>query len=229
MWEQLKVYHSLDKKEINSTFKKFGFFLHSKLDGYSVELTTSIIKLYRIKDQFEQGIFIQKTRSTNLEVTICIKPIDFYKRHKFTLINPVKLGDILNNYRRTSFPLTQEWTLLAEYLFDKINNKVEDYFKKYDTYEKIILKRKDIEPKERAILTNKYELLIYAAVKTHNKELLKSYLDLKMKNPAMLITKSEYLKPDVNEIDEEEFLNTINSFASNSNFEDIEKMLSDFK
>jgi len=223
MWEDLKVYKQLDKADINPTFKKFGNTLISLLDGYSIDQTASLIKLFRQVNQLEQAVFIEKDKgSYNLKVKTSIKPVDFYRGHKFTMLNIVPLGDIMNNHRRTSYPLTQEWNDLALYLATRIKTEIEHYFQKYNSYDKIIDRRKEIEPKDFG-LDNKYELLIYAAIKTKKKELLNQYLDKKMSRPVMRITQSEYLKPDNQEIDEKSFLDRLKSFALTGDFINIEK------
>lgn len=223
MWEELKVYKQLEKTDINPTFKKFGSNLVSLIDGYSIDQTASLIKLSRQVNQLEQAVFIEKDKgSYNLKVRTSIKPVDFYRRHKFTMLNIVPLGDIMNNHRRTSYPLTQEWNNLAIYLATRIKTEVEHYFQKYNSYEKIIDRRKEIEPKDFG-LDNKYELLIYAAIRTKKKDLLNKYLDKKMSRPVMGITQSEYLKPDSNEIDEQTFLQRLKSFALTGDFTNIEK------
>ena len=223
MWEDLKVYKQLDKADINPTFKKFGNTLISLLDGYSIDQTASLIKLFRQVNQLEQAVFIEKDKgSYNLKVKTSIKPVDFYRGHKFTMLNIVPLGDIMNNHRRASYPLTQEWNDLALYLATRIKTEIEHYFQKYNSYDKIIDRRKEIEPKDFG-LDNKYELLIYAAIKTKKKELLNQYLDKKMSRPVMGITQSEYLKPDNQEIDEKSFLDRLKSFALTGDFINIEK------
>ncbi|HLO45772.1 MAG TPA: hypothetical protein VK175_15645 [Leadbetterella sp.] len=223
MWEELKVYKQLDKVDINPTFKKFGSNLVSLIDGYSIDQTTSLIKLSRQVNQLEQSVFIEKDKgSYNLSVKTSVKPVDFYRRHKFTMINIVPLGDILNNHRRTSYPLTQEWNDLAIFLASRIKIEIENYFQKYDSYDKIIDKRKEVEPKNSG-LDNKYELLIYAAIRTKNKELLNQYLDKKISRPVMGITQSEYLKPNYQEIDEKSFLDRLKSYALAGDFTNIEK------
>jgi hypothetical protein len=225
MWEELKVYKRLPKTEINSTFKLFGKAILSFLEGYSIEQTNSIIKLSREINTLEQSIFIEKNSGTyNLEVKTCIKPTDFYRKHKFTMINSVSMGDIMNNHRRTSYPLTLEWNELAFYIATRIKTEIEVYFQKLNSYQKIIENRKEIEPKNLG-LDNKYELLIYAAIRTNKKELLLSYLDKKMDTPVMGISKSEFLKPKTNEINELVFLQNIKSFAINGDFESIEKII----
>lgn len=222
MWEELKVYRQLDKIEINPTLKKFGITLLSLTNGFKLDQTASIIKLSREVNQLEQAIFIEKDKgSYNLKVRTSIKPVDFYRKHKFTMLNIVPLGDILHNHRRTTFPLTQEWNDLAIYLATRIKKEIEIYFETYSSYDKIIAKRKEVEPKDFG-LDNKYELLIYAAIRTKNKELLNQYLDKKMNRPVMGITQSEYLKPVSIEIDEKSFLQRIKSFASSGDFKSIE-------
>ena len=225
MWEELKIYKQLDKADINPTFKKFGNTLVSLLNGYSIDQTTSIIKLFREVNQLEQAIFIEKDKASyNLKVKPSIKPVNFYRRHKFTMLNIVTLGDIMNNYRRTSYPLTQEWNDLANYLATRIETEIETYFQRYNSFEKIIEMEKDIEPKDFR-LDNKYELLIYAAAKTKNKSLLNLYLDQKLSRPVMRISRSEYLKPDNKEIDEVAFLTRLKAFAVNGDFANIEREL----
>ena len=132
MWEDLKVYKQLDKADINPTFKKFGNTLISLLDGYSIDQTASLIKLFRQVNQLEQAVFIEKDKgSYNLKVKTSIKPVDFYRGHKFTMLNIVPLGDIMNNHRRTSYPLTQEWNDLALYLATRIKTEIEHNIQKY--------------------------------------------------------------------------------------------------
>lgn len=223
MWENLTVYRQLDKIDINPTFKKFGTTLLSLTEGFQLNQTTSIIKLSREFNQLEQAVFIEKDKgSYNLKVKTSIKPVDFYRKHKFTMLNIVPLGDILNNHRRTSFPLTKEWNALAVYLATRIGKEIESYFHMYSSYEKIIDRRKEIEPKDFG-LDNKYELLIYAAIRTKEKELLNQYLDKKMDRSVMAISHSEYLKPNSEEIDEKSFLERLKALALKEDFTNIEK------
>ena len=222
MWQELKIYKQLDKADINPTFKKLGNTLISLIEGYSMEQTTSTIKLSRQINKLEQAIFIEKVRSTyHLQVKTSIKPIDFYLSHKFTKLNIVPLGDILHNHRRTTFPLTKEWNDLAIFLASKVKTEIEQYFVKYNSYSKIIDRRKEIEPKNFG-LGNKFELLIYAAIKTKRKDLLLEYLDKKISRPVMSITQSEFLKPSKKNFDELTFLNRIKILAENEDFEKIE-------
>jgi hypothetical protein len=137
------------------------------------------------------------------------------------MLNIVSLGDIMSNYRRTFYPLTQEWNDLAVYLATIIKTEIEDYFQTYNSYDKIINKREEIELKNFG-LDNKYELLIYAAIKTKKKDLLNLYLDKKISRPVMGITQSERLKPESQEIDERSFLQCIKSFALTGDFTGIE-------
>ncbi|MBL7725673.1 MAG: hypothetical protein JNK27_16110 [Chitinophagaceae bacterium] len=117
--------------------------------------------------------------------------------------------------------MTQEWNDLAIYLATRIKTDIESYFQKYNSYDKIIDRRKEVEPKDFG-LENKYELLIYAAIKTKKKDLLNQYLDKKMSRPVMGITQSEYLKPDSQEIDELSFLQRLKSFALTGDFLSID-------
>lgn len=226
MWEELKVYHQLDKKEINASFKKFGLRILSELDAYKIDQTSSMIKLYRIVNQLEQAVFIEKsTGSYNLKVLTSIKPTDFYLHHKFTMLNIVSLGDIMSNHRRTSYPLTQEWQYLATFIADRIKNEIENYFSKYNSFDKIISNRNDIEPKNSG-LDNKYELLIYAAIRTKDKTLLDFYIDKKLSKPVMQISKSEYLKPENRQINEIDLLTKIKKLAHDNEFDRIEALIS---
>lgn len=225
MWEQLTVYRPLDKKEINSAFKKFGQELTNQLSDFVVDQTNSVIKLYRLRNNLEQCIFIEKHISPDkLQVRVCIKPTDFYKKHKFTMVNIVPLGDIMGQYRKSFYPLTEEWFDLAVYLSERIKHDVEKYFAKFDSFDKIIKLRKEIEPKDFG-LDNKYELLIFAAIKTRNSELLTVYIDKKLERPTMQITKAEYLKADKDEINEVEFLIKVKDFGQQNKFDEIEDML----
>jgi len=225
MWEELKVYKQLEKKSINPTFKNFGQKLHSLIEGFKKEQTTSIIKLSRQVNQLEQAVFIEKDKGTyNLNVSTSIKPIDFYLNHKFTMLNIVPLGDIMHNYRRTFYPLTKEWEHLATFLASRIKTEIEIYFRNFNSYNKIIDRREEIEPKNFG-LYNKYELLIYAAIKVKKSKLLIEYLDKKIERPVMRISQSQYLKPGEDQIDELKLLNRIKAYAKNEDFASIESEL----
>lgn len=229
MWETLKVYKQLDKADINPTFKKFGISLVSLVEGYSISQTGSVIKLFRNVNQLEQAVFIERDKSSySLKVSTTIKPLDFYLHHKFTMINKVSVGDILNNHRKTTYPLTQEWNDLAIYLATIIKSEIQHYFQKYNSYEKIIEKRKEIEPKDVGF-DNKYELLIFAAIKTRNKELLIKYLDNKLKLPVTAITQAEYLKGDKQEINVQDFLQSLRLLASKGDFTEIDSYIAGIK
>jgi len=225
MWEKLTVYRPLDKKLVNQAFKDFGRELAKLLPDYTIEQTSSVIKVYRFRNRLEQSIFIEKSKGgVDLQVRVCIKPEIFFKKHKFTMINIVPLGEILGMYRRSFYPLTEEWIDLAIYLSKRIQNEVERYFAKFDTYEKIIRQRKDIEPKN-IDFENKYELLIYAAFKTFNIDSLMKYLDKKRESTAMQITHTEFLKSEENEIDQEVFFSKIKVLALEKKFKEIEELL----
>ena len=225
MWEQLTVYRPLDKKEVNSTFKKFGLELANQLSEFAIDQTNSVIKLFRLRNNLEQSIFIEKHGTPDkIQVRVCIKPADFYKKHKFTMVNIVPLGDILGHYRKSFYPLTGEWLDLAIYLGEKIKHDVDKYFVKFDSYDKIIKERNEIESKDLG-LDNRYELLILAAIKTRSADLLKKYIDKKLERPSMQITKAEFLKGDKEEIDETLFLTKVKDLANDNKFEDIEELL----
>lgn len=221
MWEQLKVYKQLDKKDINPSFKKFGLAVLSHIEGYSIDQTNTLIKIFRVRNQIEQSIFIEKSAgSYDMKVRVCMKPVDFYKRHRFAMVNITLLGEIMNNYRRSSYPLTKEWEYLAYYLAERIKNEINIFLAKYDTYEKIINHRRDIEADD-AMATNKYGLLIYAAIRTKNQALLISYIDSKLKT-STVVSLTEYLKPSPNEIDEADFLSRLKILALAVDFNGIE-------
>jgi hypothetical protein len=222
MWEELKVYRQLEKTQINPTFKKLGTTMQAQLKGYSLEKTGTCIKLYRLQNGLEQAIFIEKSTGTyDLNVSICIKPFDFYLRHKFTKSYVVPLGDIMGNHRRSSYPLTQEWMELSVFLVTRINNEISKHFERYDSYEKIITQREEIEDKPR--FNESLGLLIYAAIKTKQELLLDYYLDKKKSSLPRPITYSEFVKPDAHEIDEVAFLNRIKVLGLAKDFDGIEQ------
>ncbi|MBZ0246084.1 MAG: hypothetical protein K8H85_09075 [Cyclobacteriaceae bacterium] len=225
MWENLEVYRPLDKKGINSAFNKFAQELTNQLSEFAVDQTNSVIKIYRLRNNLEQCVFIEKHISPDkLQVRVCIKPTDFYRKHKFAMVNIVPLGDIMGQHRKSFYPLTEEWFDLAIYLSERIKLDVERYFAKFDSYEKIIKLRKEIEPKDFG-LDNKYELLIYAAIKTRNSHLLAVYIDKKLERTTIQIANSEYLEEEKDEIDEVDFLGKVKRFGQENKFDDIEEML----
>ncbi len=223
MWEDLVVYKQLDKKDINPVFKMFGKSILEHLQEYNLDQSNSMIKLWRHKNGLEQAVFIEKGKgSYDLKVTTSIKPDDFYKKHKFTMLNITPLGDIMNNHRRTHYPLTKEWSDLAVFLSLRIKNEIELYFQRYDTFDKIIEKRKEIEPKDFE-LYNKYELLIYAALKTRDKALAEKYINKKIDFSVTRISWNEYLKSDNQEINEVDFLKKIKELLINNDFDSIDR------
>ncbi|MBS1613965.1 MAG: hypothetical protein JST49_14170 [Bacteroidetes bacterium] len=225
MWEELIVYRQLDKKDINPTFKKFGKLLNTLVEDYSIEQTYSVLKLYRYVNELEQAIFIEKRAGTyDLTVRTTIKPLNFYRHHKFTMVNIVPLGNIMNNYRRSFYPLTQEWSDLADFLARKIKGEIEHYFEQYNSYDKIIKRRKDIEPKDFAY-ESKYDLLIYAAAKTKEKSLLINYIDKWLNEPIRRVNQVEYLNPSSNPADTAIILKRIKALAQVGNFTAIETEL----
>jgi hypothetical protein len=227
MWEDHKVYKPLNKKDYNPVFKQFGATLISYLNGYSMTRTNSMIKLSKQVNQLELAVFIEKrTGGYWLEVKTAIKPVDFYRQHKFTMLNIVELGTIMKNSRRTSYPMTQEWKDLVVYIAARINIDIELYFELYNSYEKIVERRTNIEPGNNNFPTNRYELLIYAAIRTRNKELLNQYLVRKLNFPMFTISSTEYLKPDKHEVDELALLRRIQLFAQIGDFDNIEREIS---
>ncbi len=94
------------------------------------------------------------------------------------MLNIVELVTIMKNSRRTSYPMTQERNDLVVYIAARID--IELYFELYNSYEKIIERRTNVEPRNNNFPTNRYELLIYAAIRTRNKELLNQYLVKKL-------------------------------------------------
>lgn len=226
MWEELEIYHQLDKKEIPKAFKFFGQLILENLkdSDYKIVSTTSTIKLFKEKNNLEFSVFLLRTKGDNyIQVNTCIKPIDYIHKHKFTMLNIVSLGQILNNFRRNSFPLTKEYQLLSIYLAKIIDTKVESYFNQFNNWQKIIENKSEIEPKHFG--DNKYGLLIYAAIWTKDKKLLINYIDKYLESPVRIITQSEYLKPDQQEINENDFYKQIRALANEDKFLEIQELV----
>jgi hypothetical protein len=229
MWEQLIVYKQLEKTEINPTFKKLGEEMVMQLQGYKLEQTSTIIKLYRVVNHFEQAVFIEKSRGGyDLEVSSAIKPVDFYLKHKFNRLNIVPLGTIMGNYKKSFYPLTKEWMELAQYLASRIQNEIEIYFERLNTYEKIIYKRLELEEFTDKNWNNGYYLLAYAALRTRNPHLLKYYFNKQFDLP-MNITLSEYLKGYKLNFDLGQFSLRLKALADKGDFDTIENELASLK
>lgn len=227
MWEELKAYHQLDKKDIPKTFKTFGKIVADGLSsyGFSATGTTSTVKIFKEINNLEFSIFLLRQKGGyNFDVKTSIKPVHFIHSHKFTMTNIKPLGEILDNHRCNSFPLTKEYDMLAEYLIKNIKTKVQNYFDQYDTWQKIMKNRKRIEPKDFG-LDNKYDLLIYASIWMKERRKLIKYIDKKLEQPARSITQSEYLKASIEEVNEIEFYAEIKELAKKSDFIKIQGII----
>lgn len=110
--------------------------------------------------------------------------------------------------------------MLTVYLANIIKTEIEAYFQKFDSFEKIIDRRDDIDARDLRF-NNSYELLIYASLRTKEQSLLNLYLEKKLSRPVTIITHSECLEPG-KEIDETAFLSSLKLLAKNGDFAGIE-------
>jgi len=229
MWEKLKVYHQLDTKDIPSTFIALGSIIAEGLSdaGFVLTSTSSTIKLFKEDNGLEFSVFLLREKGGYyFDVKTSIKPVHFHHKHRFTMTNIKPLGEILDNYRRNSFPLTKEYELLAAFLINAISTKVQAYFNEYNSWRKIMKNRKKIEPKSVG-LDNKYDLLIYASIWTENRKRLLEYIDKKLERPVRQITQAEYLKPIKGEANEMDFYSKIKELAKRGDFSKIQKLITE--
>lgn len=227
MWEKLTVYHALDKKEIGKCFKLLGNRILENLysEGFSIISTTSTIKIFKVENEIEFSVFLLRQKGgANIDVKTCIKPFHFLHKHKFTMTNIVSLGAIVDNHRQDSFPLTQEYEMLADHILLTIKNSVVPYFEKYNSWKKIIKNRRKIDSLESS-LNNSLDLLIYAAIWTKERRKLLKYLNRKLERSGRIITQAEFFQSSEGETDEIEFYKKIKDLAERKNISEIQSLV----
>lgn len=142
-WKKLEVYRPLLPKEVSKSFKKFANAIADKLrsDNFKLKETNVVKKFYRFNNHVEQAIYIEILKSkTDFVIKIAIKPlfsdpgVPYWILEAFELFADFKM----------SYPLTQEYLLLAEHLVEKIDKHLLPFFDKYQSFEKIVFQHEEL-------------------------------------------------------------------------------------
>jgi hypothetical protein len=139
-WEELKVYRPLTKEELKPAFKDFTKIIADNLGHFGFQLKGR--KIQRIVNDVLQTIHID-TRgswmgtSENFKIEISVTPYcnKIFIEGELSGIKTIEevIPKIRNHYR-----VTQEYTLLADFITRQIIDNVLDYFDKFDSTQKII-------------------------------------------------------------------------------------------
>lgn len=140
-WTELKVYKNLPPNEIPKAFKTLTKHIVNGLAKYGFRLKESKTqkKIYRITEDFEQGIFLQNTaREKNRNY------FDIY-----LMLNPLYSIDFQVDYLleqlwrmdkdfKMNYPISQEFELLAEHLLELFERKVVPFFDEFSTTRQVV-------------------------------------------------------------------------------------------
>ncbi len=141
-WEDLEIYRNLPPEEIPKRFKEFAHFISEQLSpaGFRLKESKTQKRLFRFHDDLEQAIYFDngsrwEKNQNNIRIYISIKPL-------FT-DTPDNTYWIFEGFQiapafQMSYPLTQEYLLLAAHLVERIKQYILPFFDKYATVDKVV-------------------------------------------------------------------------------------------
>lgn len=169
-WENLKVYRNLSPDEIPACFKEFSWLVLAALecDGFKLKETKTLKKLFRHNNEFEQSIHFDNSsrwakNQKDIQIWICIKPLYSDKEQLFRIFEAYQVDKSF----KMSYPLTQEYKLLAENMVEKIQKHILSFFDRFSSSEKIVKQSKqlaeyyEIPNTNKSILNSDLRKLIY--------------------------------------------------------------------
>jgi hypothetical protein len=142
-WKKLEVYRPLLPKEVSGSFKKFANSLLGKLiaDNFKLKETNTVKRFYRFNAHVEQAIYFETLKSkTDFRIKIAVKPLFSDPGVPYWILEAFELSSDF----KISYPLTQEYLLLAEHLIEKINKHLLPFFDKYQSFEKIVFQHEEL-------------------------------------------------------------------------------------
>lgn len=142
-WKKLEVYRPLLSREIAGSFKKFANSIADKLraDNFKLKETKTVKKFYRFNNTIEQAIYFETLKSkTDFVIKIAVKPLFSDPDVPYWILEAFELSP---DFKMT-YPLTQEYLLLAEHLAEKINDHLLPFFDKYQSFEKIVFQHEEL-------------------------------------------------------------------------------------
>lgn len=134
-WEDLKVYRPLKKEELKTAYKDFTKIIADNLlvDGYELKgrkLIKQSEDLFHIIHLDTRGSWMGTSDSFKIEISICsVYDTDtLILNYELTAVKKIEdLVPKIRNYYR----ITQEYTLLADFLTKKIRESILPYFSQY--------------------------------------------------------------------------------------------------
>ena len=134
-WEDLKVYRPLKKEELKTAYKAFTKIIADNLlvDGYELK-GRKLIKLsddlFHIIHLDTRGSWMGTSDSFKTEISICsVYDTDTFILN-YELTASKKIEDLVPKIRNY-YRITQEYSLLADFLTRKIRESILPYFSQY--------------------------------------------------------------------------------------------------
>lgn len=142
-WKKLEVYRPLQAEEISPSFKKFAHYIADELlkENFKLKESKTVKKFYRFTEDFEQAIYFETLSSrTDFRIKIAIKPLFSDPAIPYWILEAFEISA---GFKMT-YPLTQEFLLLAEYLVEETRKSLIPFFDQYDSCQKVVLHHQDL-------------------------------------------------------------------------------------
>jgi hypothetical protein len=144
-WENLEVYRKLPPEEVPIRFKEFANIIVNELYGFKLKESNTVKKLYLLNDEFELSIqFDNYSRwaknNMDIKIYVCIKPLYSGKELLYRIFQAFEVDSSFKMF----YPLTQEHTLLANSIIQKIKKNILPFFEMFYTSKKIITQHKQL-------------------------------------------------------------------------------------
>lgn len=223
-WEDLKVYKPLKKEELKTAHKDFTKIMADNLlaDGYELKgrkLVKQSTDLFHIIHLDTRGSWMGTSDSFKTEISICsVYDTDTFILN-YELTASKKIEDLvpkIKNYYR----VTQEYSLLADFLTRKIRESILPYFSQYKSSKDILNQLTKFKLDNPTEITERNSNLILFS-ELANKTVIKSTEILTDR-----LTKYRNIKADDKIIKQTEWLL---SLIQGRQWEEIDNLLSDNK
>ena len=223
-WEDLKVYRPLKKEELKTAYKDFTKIIADNLlaDGYELKgrkLVKQSTDLFHIIHLDTRGSWMGTSDSFKTEISICsVYDTDTFILN-YELTASKKIEDLvpkIKNYYR----VTQEYSLLADFLTRKIRESILPYFSQYKSSRDILNQLTKFKLDNPTEITERNSNLILFS-ELANKTVIKSTEILTDR-----LTKYRNIKADDKIIKQTEWLL---SLIQGRQWEEIDNLLSDNK
>lgn len=142
-WKKLEVYRPLQAEEVASSFKKFAHFIADELvkEDFKLKESKTVKKFYRFNEDFEQAIYFETLSSkTDFRIKIAIKPLFSDPLIPYWILEAFEISAAF----KMTYPLTQEFLILAAHLVEEIRKDLIPFFDRYDSYQKVVLHHQEL-------------------------------------------------------------------------------------